>query len=243
MPIAPTAYRLLNLGPTAWTRTLSVVQATAELLPSEARGAVILAQSLHPYMSCGAQQAPEVVFDLEACRERGWPAVQRPLAGGAEYCDVEQLLVQWVLPRAAIEAAEPISAALLVALAALGVRAEVRDDALLVDGARLGTLARGHLGSALVVMARLFLSYDPRRLAQVVRERVRQGAGVERTTGLWRSASRPLPPDEVQQVLLDQFERQLGAPIQRDTPRVPETRRAKEIEQVLLGMRAAATQA
>jgi lipoate-protein ligase A len=229
MDSVPAAFRLLNLGPTAWTRTLSVCQATAELLPPGAPGAVIFAQSLHPYVSCGAQAAPEAVFDLDTCRERGWPAVRRPLPGAAEYCDVEQMLVQWVLPRAADAAVERISAALLVALEALGVRAEWRDGDLLCGGARLGSLARGPLGAAQVVLARLFLAYDPRHLALACR-----APQAERATGLWLRASRPLPPDAVQQTLLECFEQHLGATIRRDTPRVPETRRAKALEQALL---------
>jgi len=234
--IAPNALRLLNLGPTAWARTQSVYRATAELFPADGQGAVIFAQSLHPYLTHGVQQSASETFDLAACERLGLPVVRRPFPGSAEYCDVNQLLFQWILPPA-VGAKHAtflrVATAVLAALQALGLAADY-DGAgrFAVKGARLGTLAGGRYGAALVCLGAVYLGYDPQRLAQLER-----APRLERTTSLWAEAPRPLSPEMVQAALLEHFARTLGQPIVRDTPRVPETQAAKRIEAELLGVK------
>lgn len=229
--ISPSAFRLLNLGPTAWARTQSVYRATAELLPACSPGAVIFGQSLHPYLTHGAQQAAAEMFDLAACERLGLPVVRRPFAGGAEYCDVNQLLFQWVLPAAETgpATAQAIAAAVLSALKEVGLAADCDGAQFTVNGARLGTLAGGPLGAATVLLGCLYFTYDPAVLAQATRDG-RSG----NVTALWAEAPRPLSPESVQATLLQHLGNTLGRSIERDTPRVEETRRAKQIELELL---------
>ncbi len=233
--ISPGAIRLLNLGPTAWARTQSVYRATAELLPANSQGAVIFGQPLHPYLTHGVQQFASETFDLAACERLGLPVVRRLFSGNAEYCDVNQLLFQWVLP-VAVGAMHAtflrIAAAASSALRELGVEADY-DGAgqFTVKGARLGTLTGGRYESALVCLGCLYLTYDPEPLAQASRN-----PQPENVTTLWAEAPRPLSPETVQLTLIEHFSRELGRPVERDTPRLPETRRAKEIEMELLGV-------
>ena len=231
--ISPGAIRLLNLGPTAWARTQSVYQATAELLPAGTPGAVIFAQSLHPYLSHGVQQFASETFDLAACERLGLPVVRRPFPGDAEYCDAHHLLFQWVLSSAANgQAQRSIAAAVVSALGELGVLADFDGAAQFnVKGARLGTLAGGRLEPATVLLGCLYFAYDPGPLAQTLCE-----PRLEHVTSLWAEAPRPLSPEIVQAVLLTHFAGALGRSIERDTPRVPETRAARKIEQSLLGV-------
>jgi lipoate-protein ligase A len=49
---------------------------------------------LHPYLTHGVQQFASETFDLATCERLGLPVVRRPFPGGAEYCDVNQLLFQ-----------------------------------------------------------------------------------------------------------------------------------------------------
>ena len=233
--ISPNAIRLLNLGPTAWARTQSVYRATAELLPPESRGAMIFGQPLHPYLTHGVQQLASETFELEACERLGLPVVRRPFPGDAEYCDVNQLLFQWVLP---VEVGAMhatflrIADGVLSALQELGVEADY-DGAgqVTVKGARLGTLAGGRYESALVFLGCLYFTYDPAPLAQV-----RRNPQPENVTTVWAEAPRPLSPEMAQSALSEHFSRELGRPIERDTPREPETRRAKQIGAELLGV-------
>ena len=233
--ISPGAIRLLNLGPTAWARTQSVYRATAELLPPDSHGAVVFGQPLHPYLTHGVQQFASETFDLAACERLGLPVVRRLFSGNAEYCDVNQLLFQCVLP-VAVGAMHAtflrIAEAVLAALKELGVEADY-DGAgqFTVKGARLGTLTGGRYESALVCLGCLYLTYDPEPLAQASRN-----PQPENITTLWAEAPRPLSPEMAQTALIAHFAREMGRPIERDTPRVPETRRAKEIEIEVLGV-------
>jgi len=161
--------------------------------------------------------------------------VRRPFPGGAEYCDVNQLLVQWVLPPVvgAMHATFlRVAAAMLSALQEFGVEAEY-DGAgqFAVKGARIGTLAGGRYEAALVCLGCVYLDYDARRLAQL--ERVPHP---EKATSLWAESARPVSPEMMQDALIVHFAQTFGRPIERDTPRLPETRRAKQIEAELLGV-------
>ena len=233
--ISPSAIRLLNLGPTAWPRTQSVYRATAERLPANTCGAIIFSQPLRPYLTHGVQQSAAETFDLAACERLGLPIVCRPFPGGAEYCDVNQLLFQWVLP-VAVGLMQTtfmrIAAAVISALQESGIAAEY-DGAgqFTVKGARLGTLVGGRYESALVCLGCLYFSYEPTRLAQVMRD-----PQPDHVTTLWAEAPRPLSPEAVQSSLIEHFAQALGRPIERDTPRLEETRRAKQIEMDLLGV-------
>jgi lipoate-protein ligase A len=228
--ISAGAIRLLNLGPTAWARTQSVYRATAELFPPDSPGVVIFAQSLQPYLSHGAQQPAEDVFDLAVCARLGLPVVRRSFPGGAEYCDVTHLLFQWILPS---DEAERIAAAVVSALNAFGVPARFQEGRFCVQGARIGTLSGGPLGrSARVWLGSLYFNYDPRILTQTLR-----APQAEAVTSLWAEAPRPLSPEMTQTALVEHFARAMGRPIERDTPRAPETHAARRIEADLLGIR------
>ncbi len=211
-------------------------------MPDVGPGAVIFAQSLQPYVSHGVQQIAAETFDVAACEGLGWRVVRRPLPGSAEFCDVNQLLVQWVGPGGAGSAAAPFIAAVVSALHELGVAAEYPhlpckwgkcdvSGQFVTHGARLGTLAAGRLGAAFVLLGCLYLSYDPQNLARVSREEQ-----LPETTSLWAEASRPLAPDMLQGLLIEQLALQIGRPIERDTPRLAETRAARRIEHELLGI-------
>lgn len=227
--ISQNAIRLLNLGTTAWARTQSVFRATAEHLPADSKGAVIFAQSLRPYLSHGLQQFASETFDLAACERLSLPVVRRVLPGEAEYCDVNQLLFQWVLP--ANQDSRPVTAGVLSALGELGITAEHGADQFAVNGARIGRFVGGHYENAFVALGCLYLSYDAAPLKQALSQ-----PKPDHATSLWAEAPRPLAPDTLQAALIEHFARELGRPIERDTPRVPETQTAKRIERELLGV-------
>lgn len=231
--ISPDAIRLLNLGPTAWPRTQSVWRSTAELLPANSRGAIIFGQPLHPYLTHGAQQSADEVFDLAACKRLDLPIVRRPFSGGAEYHEVNHLLFQWALSPASVAQQQGrTEAGVLSALSALGVPAEYGEGQFTAHGARIGTLAGGPFGeSAMIFLGCLYLMYDPTVLARTLRE-----PAAENVTTLWAEAPRPHAPDAVQDALIEHFARAMGRPIERDKPRVEETRRAKKIEMEWLGV-------
>jgi lipoate-protein ligase A len=221
--ISPIAVRLLNLGPTAWPRTQSVWRSTAELLPPDSRGAVIFGQPLQPYLTHGAQTSAGEVFDLAACARLELPVVRQPFSGGVEYHEVNHLLFQWVLPANSDE--QRVVAGTLAALSELGVPAEYGEGRFTARGARIGMLAGGVYQSSLVYLGCLYLTYDSTMLARTLREPI-----AHNVTTVWAEAPRPRAPDAVQDALIENFARAMGRPIERDKPRVEETRRAKEIE-------------
>ena len=216
-------------------------RATAELFAKENREAVIFAQSLQPYLSHGVDQTASEIFDLAVCDRLHLPVIQRLFPGGAEYCDVNQMLFQWVMPT--VETLHPsplrygdlratslqIVNAVLAALREFGIAAEFDSMQFKVRGARIGTLAGGQHESASLLLGCIYLSYDTDSLNQTLREPIH-----ESTTSLWAEASRPLAPEMIQDTLLTHFARELKRPIERDTPRIEETRAAKRIEQTML---------
>jgi lipoate-protein ligase A len=207
-------------------------------MPIGGPGTVIFAQSLQPYVSHGVQQFASETFDLATCERLAWPIVRRPLPGGAEYCDVNQLLFQWVSPVGASGVSDAFIAGVLTALHGLGIAAEHDGRGQFVtNGARLGTLATGRIDWAFVLLGCLYLSYDPQNLA-----RVSGDPRLPETTSLWAEATRPLAPDMLQGLLIERLAIHVGQPIERDTPRQSETRAARRIEQELLGVELAELQ-
>lgn len=164
---------------------------------------------------------------LAACECLHLSVVQRLCPGGAEYCDVNQMLFQWVMP----PNSEPyhLVNAVLAALREFGIAAEFDSMQFKVRGARIGTLAGGQRESASLFLGGVYLSYDSDSLNQTLREPIR-----EATTSLWAEASHPFAPEMIQDTLLTHFAHELKRPIERDTPRVEETRAAKKIEQTML---------
>ncbi len=240
----PDAIRLLNLGPTAAWRTQAVYHATAELMTADARDTIIICQPLTPYLCLGYHQVFDSVLDRAACEARGLPVVRRRLGGGATYLDANQLFYQCVFhhTRAPVMARDIYArmlAAPVATLRRLGLDARLRDiNEVEVNGKRIAGTGGGRIGEAAVVVGNLLFDFDYQVMTEVWRApspAFRQLASTalrERLTTLWRETG-PVTVEAVQWLLLEEFEKALGRPIQRGTPTQAETRRSRQVAERL----------
>lgn len=236
----PNAIRLLNLGPTAAWRTQAVYHATAEMMTVESPDTIIICQPLTPYLCLGFHQSYDAVLDRAECERYGLPVVRRRVGGGTTYLDSNQLFYQCVFHHSRVPAiASKVFALMLAApvatLRRLGLEAELRAiNEIEVDGKRIAGIGGGRIGEASVVVGNLLFDFDFRVLPRVWRapwESFRALASAalrDRITTIWRETG-PVTMEAVQWILLDEFAKALGRPIERGTPSQAETRYSREV--------------
>jgi lipoate---protein ligase len=239
------AIRLLNLGPTRSWRTQAVYHATAELMTADSLDTIIICQPLTPYLCLGYHQVYESVLDREECERRNLPVMRRRVGGGATYLDVNQLFYQCVFHHSRVPTlAKDLYAKMLAApvntLRRLGLNAELRAiNEIEVDGKRIAGIGGGRIGEATVVVGNLLFDFDYRAMAQVWRvpsepfREMAYDAMKERITTIWRKSG-PTNPEAVMWMLLEEFEKALGRPIERGTPKQAETRRSREVAERMI---------
>lgn len=240
----PNAIRLLNLGPTAAWRTQAVYHATAELMTADSLDTIVLCLPLTPYLCLGHQEVYDAVLDRAECERRKLVVVRRLLGGCTMYHDANQLSFQCVFHHTRIPAViEDILAQMLAgpvsALSRLGLKAELRAASEIeVDGKRIASITGGRIGEAFVVVGNLLFDFEYNILTQVWRvpwESFRDLASDtlrERTTTIWRETG-PVTIEAVQWILLDEFAKTLGRPIERGTPSQAETRHSRKVAEQL----------
>jgi lipoate-protein ligase A len=240
----PNAVRLLNLGPTAAWRTQAVYHATAEMMTADSLDTIIICQPLTPYLCLGFDQVYDAVLDRAECERRSLPVVRRRVDGGTAYLDANQLFFQCVfhhtrVPAVAKDICALMLAAPVVALRRLGLNSELRSvHEIEVGGRRIAGVDEGRIGEASVVVGNLLFDFDYSTLPQVWRvpwpsfRDLASAALRERITTIWRETG-PVTIEAVQWILLDEFARVLGRPIERGTPGQAETRRSREVAERL----------
>ncbi len=240
----PNAIRLLNLGPTAAWRTQAVYHATAEMMAADSHDTIIICQPLTPYLCLGYHQVYDAVLDRAECERRSLPVIRRRVGGGTTYLDANQLFYQCVFHHTRVPAvAKDIFALMLAApvatLRRLGLNAELRAiNEIEVDGRRIAGIGGGRIGEASVVVGNLLFDFDYSTLSQVWRtpwpsfRDLASAALREQITTVWRETG-PVTIEAVQWILLDEFAKALGRPIERGTPSQAETRYSKEVAERL----------
>ena len=236
----PNAIRLLNLGPTAAWRTQAVYHATAEMMTADSQDTIIICQPLTPYLCLGYHQVYDSVLDQAECERRNIPVVRRRVGGGVTYLDANQLFYQCVFHHTRVPAISKDIFALMLAapvatLGRLGLNARLRAiNEIEVDGKRIAGIGGGRIGEASVVVGNLLFDFDYSSLPQVWRapwqsfRDLASAALRERITTIWRETG-PVTVEAVQWILLDEFAKVLGRPIERGTPSQAETRYSKEV--------------
>lgn len=234
------AIRLLNLGPTAAWRTQAVYHATAEMMTADSPDTVIIGQSLTPYLCLGYDQVYDAVLDRAECERSNLPVVRRRLDGDLHYLDANQLLLQCVFHSDRVPSAiEDVYARLLTApvaaLKRLGLSAELkRGNEIVVDGQRIADVSGGRFGEACVVTCNLLFDYAYHTIARAwhapwpsFRE-LAAAALRDRVTTIWREMG-PVTPEATLWILLEEFTKELGRPIERGKPKQAETRQSREV--------------
>jgi lipoate-protein ligase A len=235
--------RLLALGPTHWLRTQAIYHALAETMTEETPDTIILTRPDQPYLCIGYHQELASVLDPVACDQRGLPIVRRRVGGGATYLDRDQLFYQCIFHRTRAPArANDVYATLLAApvsvLHNLGLDAELRGvNEIELGGKRIAGIGGGWIGESVVVVGNLLFDFDYETMASVWRapsdsfRHLAYEAMHDRITTLSASLPRShTTPDEVQSVLVTEYARTLGRPLERGELTGAELSKVSELE-------------
>jgi lipoate-protein ligase A len=241
-----TAIRLLDLGLTHWLHTQAVYHALAEVMGAETPDTIIVAQPIEPYLCIGYHQELASVLDQAACAQMGLPIVRRRVGGGATYLDANQLFYQCIFHHTRVPATvNQVYARLLEApvatLRSLGLQAELRgENEVEVGGSRIAGIGGGRIGEAAVVVGNLLFDFDYNAMDRAWRtpcesfRRLAAEALRERVTTLRAELSQPVSPAVVKSILLAEFARALGRPLERGEPTPAELWKIDELEERLV---------
>ena len=233
--------RLLSLGATYWLNTQAVYHALAESMTADSPDTIIFAQPLQPYLCLGYHQELNSVLDRRACAEMSLPIVRRRVGGGATYLDVNQLFYQCIfhhtrLPVIITDVYARLLAAPVATLKALELNAELRDDnEIEVNGKRIAGIGGGRIGQSAVVVGNILFDFDYNAMTRAWRvpsESFRQLASQalrNRVTTLWSELPRPVSPEEVQRMMIEEFARALNRPLEPGKLTSAEEAKIKEV--------------
>lgn len=214
--------------------------ATAEMMTEDSLDTIIICQPLTPYLCLGYHQVYDAVLDRQVCEALNLPVVRRRVGGGATYLDVNQLFYQCVfhhsrVPMVAEKLYELMLSAPVNTLRRLGLNAKLRAiNEIEVDGKRIAGIGGGRIGEAAVVVGNLLFDFNYHMMSKVWRvphEDFRELASDgmrERITTIWRESG-PTNPEAVMWILLEEFEKALGRPIERGTPKKAETAHSRKV--------------
>ena len=252
----PSAIRLLSLGPTHWLNTQAVYHALAETMTIDSPDTIVLAQPLQPYLCVGYHQEIASVLDRKACARMSLPVIRRRVGGGATYLDVNQLFYQCLFHHTRVPAmVNDVYARLLAGpvatLKALGLKAELLGENEIEvgrgpggrPGKRIAGIGGGRMGEAAVVVGNLLFDFDYNALTRAWRvpsegfRRLASASLRERVTTLWSELPRPISPDEVQYLLIDEFARALNRPLETGKLTDEEEQKIKEVGKRLMSYR------
>jgi lipoate---protein ligase len=222
------AIRLLDLGQTDSWRTQAVYHALAETMVADSSDTIIVCHPRSPYVCLGYHQLYDSTLDSAECTRRNLPVFRRRVGGGATYLDGNQVFYQCVfhhtrLPIRLTEVYARLLAAPVATLRRLGLRATVRDiNEIEANDRRIAGVGGGRIGEACVVVGNLLVDFDYRMMARVWRvpwESFRELAAAalwERVATLRRLLG-PISIEAVRALLLEEFTRTLGRPIEPGT--------------------------
>ncbi len=250
----PSPIRLLSLGAIHWLRTQSVYHALAETMTAGSPDTIVLTRPAQPYLCLGYHQELEAVLDRAACAALGLPIVRRRVGGGATYLDSDQLFYQCLFHHTRVPATvsgvyAQLLAAPVATLRALGLSVELRGENEIEvggdrDGHRAGKriagIGGGRIGEAAVVVGNILFDFDYEAMARAWRvpsesfRRLAAEALRECVTTLRRELPRPVPPDDVQAVLIYEFARALGRPVKPGELTPQEARKIGELDRRLV---------
>ena len=222
------AIRLLDLGATDAWRTQAVYHALAETMAADSPDTIIVCRPRSPYVCLGYHQVYDSTLDRAECTRRNMPVFRRRVGGGATYLDSNQVFYQCVfhhtrLPIRLTEVYARLLAAPLATLRRLGLKAAVRDiNEIEANDRRIAGVGGGRIGEACVVVGNLLVDFDYHMMSHVWRvpwESFRELAAAalwERVATLRRLLG-PISVEAVRALLVEEFTRALGRPIEAGT--------------------------
>jgi lipoate-protein ligase A len=237
--------RLLNLGLVPPLQTQSVYHALAETMTRDSQDVIIICRPNAPYLCLGYHQVFENTFDAEECQRRGLPVLRRRLGGGATYLDENQIFYQCIFHHSRMPAMlKDIYAAGLAApvnaLKKIGLNAELRDtNEIEVDGKRIAGTGGGRIGEACVVVGNLLFDFDFEAMTSVWQtpsssfRSLAEGALRQQLVTL-NQLDIDSSCESISEILIEEFSKSFGRPIQADTLTPEEIKLADETAQELI---------
>ena len=165
--------RVVDFGRTSPLRSQTLWHALAYGVSAGAPATLSFVRPSGPYVGLGYHRRLEEA-DLGACREAGLPVYRRLVGGGVVYLDEHQQFFQICLPASAVprsrEAAlRHLLAPAVAAFQAVGIPAELDDDAEIVVGeAKVCGHGAAQIDEAVVVVGNLIERFDHEAAVRVL---------------------------------------------------------------------------
>lgn len=220
--------RLLDLDYVSYLHSQTIYHTVAYCMGEESPGTIIILNPKDPYVCVGYHQVLEREIDIEYCHKRGIPYLRREVGGGTVYLDKNQMFFQCIFP----SKIAPMKVDNLYALflepgvntyRALGVDARYQPASDIVVGEKkiCGTGA-GRIGDASVVVGNIMFDFDYGEMSRVFclpSESFRDGVfkAMKRYVTTLRNELGYMPEREnVKGILIKEFEKTLGLPLQKE---------------------------
>jgi lipoate-protein ligase A len=165
--------RVVDFGPTSPLRSQTLWHALAYGVSAGAPATLSFVRPSGPYVGLGYHRRLEEA-DVDACREAGLPVYRRLVGGGVVYLDEHQQFFQICLPQDGVprsrEAAlRRLLAPAVAAFQAVGIPAELDDDAEIVVGeAKVCGHGAAQIDEAVVVVGNLIERFDHEAAVRVL---------------------------------------------------------------------------
>lgn len=232
--------RLLNLGLVPAWQTQALYHALAEMMTVESPDTIITCRPQTPYLCLGYHQVYDNTFDRAECERRNLPVFRRRVGGGATYLDKNQLFYQCIFHHSRVPfMAKDIYAKMLGAPVAtlnrLGLEATLRAvNEVEAYSRRIAGIGGGRIGEACVVVGNLLFDFDYRTMTEVWRapwpsfRDLAASTLRERVTTLHQLLG-PVSIERVQTILLEEFPKAIGRPLESGKLTEVELTRARQV--------------
>jgi lipoate-protein ligase A len=213
--------RFYNPGALPGQASMLVFHAMAHL----GREALIIVSPGETLVSVGYFQDAAEVVDLGFCRTAGIPVMRREIGGGATLLDGDQVFYQVVLrrdnplvPRGIDALYRRFTEPAVATYRDLGIETEFRpiNDIVTAEGRKIAGEGGGDVGDCIVFVGGILLDFDYETMARILRvpdekfrDKIHKTMEENLTTVLRETGTRP-PREEVEKLLIKNFEKVLG---------------------------------
>src|SRR4030042_807162 len=212
---------LLNLGERPCEDSMLIFHALARMGVE----ALDIVSPSSPFISIGYFQDAEQEVDLEYCKEQGLPVFRREVGGGTVYLDRNQIFYHVIwnrdnskFPKRISEIYQYLSIPPIETYGAFGIKTEFRDvnDIITAEGRKIAGLGGADISDSMVFVGSVILDFNYDKMARAIKapdEKFRDTVFKtmkENVTTMNRELGRVPPRKEIVQVLIENFEKQLG---------------------------------
>lgn len=221
------AIRIIDLGDVPWLLSQALFHGVAHAMTAETPDTITLCSPTSPYVSVGFHQDAAREVDIDYCRANGIPVVRREVGGGAVYLDNGQLFWHTIFHKSRVPATiEEVYSRFLAgpvaAYRAMGIEAVHRPvNDIQVHGRKIGGTGAAEIGAAMVVAGSLIFDFNYELMAQVLkvpsekfRDKVYQSLQAYLSTIRRELGARAPSKEEGKAILVQEFARALGAPVE-----------------------------